>query len=159
MRNHSGSEWTLQRWQWRGNLHFPRLLYYWSLTIRLLGVFPVCAEMQLVYSIAPADLVVFLCLTAYQPSWVTESHKNTSRIAKKKLVTVVEGDLKVPFSIATIPRCREGHYSFPWIVTLDTHLIILSDNQEPFSESFVWHSRGLNPGFQGHWRTLYLLGQ
>ena len=35
-----------------------------------------------------------------------------------KLVTVVEGDQKAPFSIASTPRCREGHYSFPWIDTL-----------------------------------------
>ena len=35
-----------------------------------------------------------------------------------KLATVVEGDLKAPFSIATIPRCRGRHNSFPWIVPL-----------------------------------------
>ena len=34
---------------------------------------------------------------------------------KVKLATVVEGDQTVPFSIATIPRCRGGHYSFPLI--------------------------------------------
>ena len=31
------------------------------------------------------------------------------------LATVVEGDAKAPFSIATTPRCRGGRYSFPWI--------------------------------------------
>ena len=35
-----------------------------------------------------------------------------------KLATVVEGDQKVPFSIATTPRCRGGCYSFPWISPL-----------------------------------------
>ena len=35
-----------------------------------------------------------------------------------KLVTLVEGEPKAPFSIATTPRCREGRYSFPWIATL-----------------------------------------
>ena len=30
-----------------------------------------------------------------------------------KLATIVEGDPKVPFSIATTLRCRGGHYSFP----------------------------------------------
>ena len=35
-----------------------------------------------------------------------------------KLVTIVEGDQKVPFSIATTLRCRGGHYSFPWIAPL-----------------------------------------
>ena len=32
-----------------------------------------------------------------------------------KLVTVVKGDPKAPFSIVTTPRCRGGRYSFPWI--------------------------------------------
>ena len=34
------------------------------------------------------------------------------------LATVVEGDQKAPFSIATTPRCRGGRYSFPWIASL-----------------------------------------
>ena len=36
-----------------------------------------------------------------------------------KLVTVVEGDPRAPFSIATTPRCKGGRYSFPWIDPLD----------------------------------------
>ena len=28
--------------------------------------------------------------------------------------TIVEGKPKAPFSIATTPRCRGGHNSFPW---------------------------------------------
>ena len=28
------------------------------------------------------------------------------------------GDPKAPFLIATTPRCRGGHYSFPWIAPL-----------------------------------------
>ena len=39
-------------------------------------------------------------------------------ISKVKLATLVEGDLKAPFSIATKPRCRGGHYSFRWIASL-----------------------------------------
>ena len=39
-------------------------------------------------------------------------------LLKVKLVTVVEGDPKVPFSTATTPRFREGRYSFPWIAPL-----------------------------------------
>ena len=34
------------------------------------------------------------------------------------LVIVIEGDPKVPFSIATTPRCRGGRYTFPWITPL-----------------------------------------
>ena len=37
---------------------------------------------------------------------------------KVKLATVVECDLKVPFSIATTPRCRGGCYSILWIAPL-----------------------------------------
>ena len=35
-----------------------------------------------------------------------------------KLLIVVKGDQKAPFSVATTPRCRRGHYSFPWIAPL-----------------------------------------
>ena len=35
-----------------------------------------------------------------------------------KLATIVEGEPKVPFSIATAPRCRGGRYSFLWIAPL-----------------------------------------
>ena len=34
------------------------------------------------------------------------------------LATVVEGDQKAPFSIATTPRCRVEGYSFSWIAPL-----------------------------------------
>ena len=37
-----------------------------------------------------------------------------------KLATVIKGDLKAPFSIAAIPKCRGGHYSFPWITLFYT---------------------------------------
>ena len=35
-----------------------------------------------------------------------------------KLATLVEGDPKAPFSIATTARCKGGHNSFPWIAQL-----------------------------------------
>ena len=46
-------------------------------------------------------------------------------------LTVVEGNLKAPFSITTSPRCKEGHYSFTWIasLTLDSYFIMLSVKQ------------------------------
>ena len=37
---------------------------------------------------------------------------------KLKLATIVEGDPKAPFSIATTPRCRGGRYSIPRIAPL-----------------------------------------
>ena len=35
-----------------------------------------------------------------------------------KLATVVEGDPKAPFSLATTTRCRRGRYSFLWVASL-----------------------------------------
>ena len=35
-----------------------------------------------------------------------------------KLVTVVEGDPKAPFSVATTPTCKGGRFPFPWISPL-----------------------------------------
>ena len=35
------------------------------------------------------------------------------------MVTLVEGDQKGPFSIATIPRGREGRSFIPWIAPLN----------------------------------------
>ena len=48
-----------------------------------------------------------------------------------KLATIVEGDQKASFSIATTPRCREGTTPFPGLLhfTLDTYLILLSVKQ------------------------------
>ena len=43
------------------------------------------------------------------------NHSYQSRV---KLATIVEGDPKAPFSIATTPRCRRGRYTFPWIAPL-----------------------------------------
>ena len=39
-------------------------------------------------------------------------------IVKVKLTTLVKGDPKAPFSIATTPRCRGGRYSIPRIAQL-----------------------------------------
>ena len=62
---------------------------------------------------------------------------------KVKLATVVEGNLKAPFSIATTQRCGGGHYSFPWIAptTLDMYLIMLSVKHRGIKYQFksVWY--------------------
>ena len=43
--------------------------------------------------------------------------------------TIVKSDLKASLLIATTPRCRGGHDSFPWLVlhTLDPYLIMLKE--------------------------------
>ena len=56
-----------------------------------------------------------------------------------KLTTLVEGDPKAPFSIATIPRCKEGRYSIPWIAPLYpwSYLIVLSAKQGGIKYHFL----------------------
>ena len=48
-----------------------------------------------------------------------------------KLASVVEIDQKAPFSIATSPKCKGGHYAFPGLLhfTIDMYLILLSIKQ------------------------------
>ena len=55
------------------------------------------------------------------------------------MATIVEGNPKAPFSIATTPRCRGGRYSFPgWLYfTLDLHLIMLSVKQGGIKYHFL----------------------
>ena len=55
------------------------------------------------------------------------------------MATIVEGNPKAPFSIATRPRCRGGRYSFPgWLYfTLDPHLIMLSVKQGGIKYHFL----------------------
>ena len=56
-----------------------------------------------------------------------------------KLATIVEGDPKAPFLIATTPRCRGGRYSFPGLLyfTLDLYLIMLSVKQGGIKYHFL----------------------
>ena len=60
-------------------------------------------------------------------------------IYKVKLATIVEGNPKAPFSIATTPRCRGGRYSFPGLLyfTLDPYLIMLSVKQGSIKYHFL----------------------
>ena len=76
------------------------------------------------------------------------------RISKVKLATLVEGDPKGTFSIASTPRCRGGRYSFPWISSTLLYIMLSVKQGVPFFESFVWLDLGLNSGFTGHWRPL-----
>ena len=90
-------------------------------------------------------LFYWLCFIAYQ-------------FIKVKLATVVEGNLKAPFSIATTQKCKGWRYSFPWVASLYPYLIILSVKQGSvkynFFVSLVWLDLGLNPGLVVHWWTL-----
>ena len=68
----------------------------------------------------PACLVRLTCIVfvmggRWPYSWCLEG---CLLATQKKLATIVEGDPKAPFSIATTPRCRGGRYSIPRIVPL-----------------------------------------
>ena len=62
--------------------------------------------------------------------------------------TIIRGNPRAHFSIATTPKCRGGHHSFPWIVplTLDPYLIMLSVKQGGFKYHFLslWYDSTWN---------------
>ena len=60
-------------------------------------------------------------------------------VSKVKLATIVEGNPKAPFSIATTTMCRGGRYSFPGLLyfTLDPYLIMLSAKQGGIKYHFL----------------------
>ena len=45
----------------------------------------------------------------------SQTYINNLYISKVKLATVVEGNPKAPFTVATTSRCRGGCYTFLWI--------------------------------------------
>ena len=126
---------------------FPKLQHYWSLTIRLFsvisghslgrgGVLPFCRgavgvfyspswlgkQLELVWSydihIAKYKKITKLLTHSNNNNNNSEIPMDCGSKTRVKLATVVEGDPKAPFSIATTPSCRGGHYSFPWIAPL-----------------------------------------
>ena len=70
-------------------------------------------------------------------------------------MTLVEGNSKAPFSIATTPRCGGGCYSFPWItpLTLDPYFIMPIVKQGGIKYHFLslWYDTwsGIEPQSSG----------
>ena len=85
-------------------------------------------------------------------------------VKKVKLLTVVKGDQKAPFSIATTPGCRGVRYFFPWIAPFSPWYVPYIAEckarryQVPFLKSLVLHDLRLNPDLKDDWQTLYSLG-
>ena len=81
------------------------------------------------------------------------------------MATVVEGDQKAPFLIATTTRCRERALLLCLdccTLTLIRSLYCWVLNKEASStilKSLVWCDLGLNPGLPDNWWTLYPLDQ
>ena len=69
----------------------------------------VCVCMYCVCISIYLSIYVCVCLSIYLSIYI---------YSKVKLATIVEGDSKAPFSIATTPRCRGGRYSIPRIAPL-----------------------------------------
>ena len=63
-------------------------------------------------------LADWLVLHHISPCWVISYQSQFNYYKKVKLVTLVKGDSKAPFSIATTLSCSGGHYFFPWIALL-----------------------------------------
>ena len=85
--HHFGSESTWEWWQWRGTPYSPELQHYWSLMIRLFSVISrtliegshPSAEMHLVYSTAPDDLVTLLFAHSWKENiWIRTFPKSIS---------------------------------------------------------------------------------
>ena len=78
-------------------------------------------------------------------------------ISKVKLVTIVKGDPKTPFSITTRPRCRRGRYFIPCIAPFYSWSLLYSAeckarrHQVPLFEYLVWLDLGIKPGFPDYW--------
>ena len=66
---------------------------------------------------SPAFLIYFLESVAMKKLRCVK-FTNSYDEKKVKLATVIDGDPKAPFLIATTPRYRGGHYSYPWIAPL-----------------------------------------
>ena len=72
-----------------------------------------------------------------------------------KLATVVEGDQKAPFPIATTPRCKGVRYSFPWTAPLYPWYVpyiaecYARRYQVPYFESLVKTRPGTEPRSSG----------
>ena len=80
-------------------------------------------------------LFYFQCISMVKSLGIHLHYKNS----KVKWATIVEGNPKAPFSIATTPRCRGGRYSFPGLLyfTLDSYLIMLSVKQGGIKYHFL----------------------
>ena len=70
------------------------------------------------------------------------------------MATAVEGDQMAPFSTATTPRCRVGHYSFPWIAPLYpgyvSYIVVLSKQvSSTIFKVFGMTQPGIEPRFLG----------
>ena len=82
----------------------PKKLTEWSLLQCKNIVYLVCRHL----------LIIQVLIQWIDIRFMDRYKQNGMNIQCKYKLTVVEGDLKAPFSIATTLRCWGGRYSFPW---------------------------------------------
>ena len=104
----------------------------YNVLISLAFIRPWCCAnyIYLMFSSRP-NAARFLACLEFLLGVVTQQCNSQRCGCKLKLATIVEGNPKAPFSIATTPMCRGGRYSFPGLLyfTLDPYLIMLSAKQ------------------------------
>ena len=93
-------------------------LYLWPCTkLNITIISYLCWSSSFFLFIYLKSLILFVGI--WHQETFTNPESRTSIIGLiYKLVTVVKGDLKAPFLIATTARCRGGCYSIPWITPL-----------------------------------------
>ena len=87
-----------------------------------------------------------------------------SAIYAYKCTTLIEGDPKAPFSIATTERCKGERYTILWIApfcpwSLPYNAVLSKAASTTIFESLVWLDLGIKPSLPDHWWTFYSLGQ
>ena len=111
------AQWKQQRWTYCISLIREHMLYEFKLghssTEATKNI--CCAKGELLFLF----ICLFVCLFGFYgiSNFVGYLTPNPF-LYKLLLATVVEGDQKTPFSIATTPRFWGGYYFFPWIAPL-----------------------------------------
>ena len=146
-------------------------MLYFKLWRHLLFIFSVitnsCKNVNFLLSISKKAILSILknMKTIYnenrmEPKWSLPVYIEISNLAD-----LSQRWPNTPFSLATIPRCKEGCYYFSWIapLTLDLYLVMSSVKQGDikyyFFESLLWLDLGLNPSLLDHLQTFFPLYQ
>ena len=114
-----------------------RLIYIYYMVVKLIHTYYMVAKLiYTYYVVAKLKVTVNSC-------W---------NYLKSKVSDRSQGWQKTPFLIATTPRCRGGHYSFPWFLyfTLEHYLIMLSVKQG----GIKYHFLSLWYGSTGDWTLI-----
>ena len=102
-------------------LQCPFFIYFFIETLLSLSLslslFFLSIYKLVIYTYRYTQIQIYIYIYIYSHKSVSHTHTHT-HIYIYKLVSLVEGDPKVPFSITTIPRCWRGRYSIPRIAPL-----------------------------------------